>query len=425
MMILISGAGIAGLTLGLTLHQLGMPFQIFERAETMQPVGVGINIQPNAVRELYALGFENQLDEIGVKTRDYGFYTKTGKEIWTEQRGTWAGYNWPQYSIHRGKLQMMLYDTLVDRVGPNAVVSNHKAVGFHQSDDHVELLLEAGNSQTKQSVNGDILIACDGIHSAIRKQVVPDEGDPVWGGAVLWRGTTKAHKFLSGASMVLAGHDTQRIVAYPISKSDENGISTINWIAELTRDPAQGWRKEDWNRTADTNEFLPQFEGWNFHWLNVPDLIGSTDTVYEYPMVDRDPINQWTFGNVTLMGDAAHPTYPVGSNGASQAIMDARIVGLKFQKHGVTNKALVEYEEETRPRTTQVTLANRGSGPDAIMQLVEDRCAGKFDDIETVVPRGELEAHAAKYKKIAGFDIQTLNERAELIQVFGGAKHQN
>jgi hypothetical protein len=157
----------------------------------------------------------------------------------------------------------------------------------------------------------------------------------------------------------------------------------------------------------------------------VPDLIGSTDTVYEYPMVDRDPINQWTFGNVTLMGDAAHPTYPVGSNGASQAIMDARIVGLKFQKHGVTNKALVEYEEETRPRTTQVTLANRGSGPDAIMQLVEDRCAGKFDDIETVVPRGELEAHAAKYKKIAGFDIQTLNERAELIQVFGGAKHQN
>lgn len=417
-MILIAGAGIAGLSLGLTLHQIGVPFRIFEKVSEIKPLGVGINLQPNAIRELFDLGLESALEEIAVKTRDYGFYTKTGLEIWTEPRGTWAGYNWPQYSIHRGKLQMLLFDTLIARAGEEAVVTNADVLSYRTVGEQVEVEAENQASGTRQTLRGDLLIGADGIHSNVRKQMHPEDRDPVWGGAVMWRGTSVAKPFLSGASMILSGHDTQRFVAYPISKPNSSGKQLLNWIAELSYDPQQGWNKEDWNRPANLEDCLPQFTGWDFDWLNVPEIIQGAERVYEYPMVDRDPLESWLDGRVTLIGDAAHATYPVGSNGASQGILDARVLASKLLQHGLTEAALQAYDAEMRPIANGIVNTNRsGKGPDAIMQMVEDRCGGVFENIEDVMPKSELAAHAEKYKKISGFAIETLNARDDLIPV--------
>ncbi len=423
MTVLIAGGGIAGLTLGLTLHQIGVPFRIYESVAKIEPLGVGINLQPNAVRELFDLGLEADIEKLGVRTRDYGFYTKTGLEIWTEPRGTWAGYNWPQFSLHRGRFHMLLYDTLKARAGGDCVVTGHRATGFDNLGDRVRLHFVNVTTGEPGSADGDLLVGADGIHSAIRAQFEPDEGEPIWNGAVLWRGTTAAAPFLTEASMVMAGHDSQRFVTYPLSGPDKStGKAVINWIAELRFDPAAGWNKEDWNRRADIADFLTEFEGWTFDWLDVPALIRGAEAVYEYPMVDRDPIARWSNDRVSLMGDAAHPTYPVGSNGASQAIVDARVIGAKLLEHGIGPEALKAYEDEILPLTRGIILANRGSGPDAIMQLVEDRCGGVFETIEDVVPKQELADHAAKYKATAGFAIDALNARPPLIPE--GARYQ-
>ncbi|NNE53831.1 MAG: flavin-dependent oxidoreductase [Sulfitobacter sp.] len=411
MTILIAGAGIAGLSLGLTLHQIGVPFRIYESVRELRPLGVGINLQPNAVREIIELGLGDMLDQVGLRTQDYGFYSKTGREIWTEPRGLAAGYKWPQYSVHRGKLQMALAEALMRRAGPQCIVTEAAAAGYRNEGDEAVLLLHDG-----REVRGKAVIGADGIHSALRAQMYPDEGAPIWGGAILWRGTTLARPFLSGASMVLAGHDTQRLVCYPITPPDpDTGLATINWIAERTFDPGAGWRKEDWNRAADKSEFLPWFEDWTFDWLDVPALIRGAEQVFEYPMVDRDPVESWTEGRVTLIGDAAHPTYPVGSNGASQAIVDGRVLGAQITAHGVGPEALRAYEAQVRPQTTKVAIANRGAGPIAVLQTVEDRSGGVFDRIEDVMSHKELADHAAGYKRIAGFDIEALNARPPLI----------
>ncbi|MFY0310919.1 flavin-dependent oxidoreductase [Leisingera sp. D0M16] len=411
MSILIAGGGIAGLTLGLTLHQIGVPFRIFEAARELKPMGVGINLQPNAVRELFDLGLERELAAIGVKTRQLGFYSKLGKTIWEEPRGMGAGYAWPQYSVHRGELQMLLYRALLDRAGPDCLTTGARAIGFTNTSEGAVLLLEDG-----QRIDGTLAVAADGIHSALRAQMVPGEGAPIWNGRILWRGTTRAPEFKGGAAMAMIGHDHLRLVAYPISAPDAEGRVTMNWIAEKSFDPSAPWRREDWNRPADINEFLPDFEGWQFDWIDVPKLIRGAEVVYEYPMVDRDPLARWTEGNVTLMGDAAHPTYPVGSNGASQAIVDARVIGAKLLDQGISASALQAYESEVRPVTTAVGLANRaGGGPDGVLQQVEDLCGGNFGDISEVIPQAELAAHAAKYKSIAGFSIEGLNARPATI----------
>lgn len=417
MTVLIAGAGIAGLTLGLTLHQLKIPFRIYEAVETLKPLGVGINIQPHAVRELLALGLGDALERSGVPTRDYGFYTKTGLEIWTEPRGRHAGYAWPQYSVHRGQLQMELFGALIQRAGADVVVTGHAATGFDSDAQGATLHLHTKGRDV--SVRGSAVIAADGINSALRAQIAPEEGAPLWNGCVLWRGVSKGVPFGSGASMILAGHDTQRFVAYPISAPDGGtGLADINWIAEIKRDPGAGWRQADYHAAVDVDTFAPAFAEWRFDWLDVPQLIASAPQVMEYPMVDRDPLPRWTHGRMTLMGDAAHPAYPVGSNGASQAVVDARLIGAAFQQYGITQTALETFEAKVRPMMAQVVAANRsGGGPDGIMQMVEDRCGGVFDDIEHVIPRSELAAHAEKYKALAGFSVEDLNNRPPALEL--------
>ena len=414
MTVLIAGGGIAGLALGLTLHQIGVPFRVYEASGEIRPLGVGINLQPNAVRELFDLGLEAGLDEIGVRTREYGFYSKFGHEIWVEPRGAAAGYDWPQFSVHRGKLQMLLYETLIARAGADSVVTGARAAGF-ETGDQAHLQLE------NETVEGDLIIACDGIKSAIRAQMVPGEGDPIWNGAVLWRAISRAPAFRGGSSMALIGHGTQRVVAYPISEPDpETGLCDMNWIAEKVFDPTDGWSRDDWNKPVDPAIFADDFADWRYDWFDSPTLIDGATEVLEYPMVDREPLDQWTHGRVTLLGDAAHATYPVGSNGASQAVLDARVLGAAFHEHGVGPEALQAYEAIRRPPCNAVMRANRGEGPDAVMQWVEYRCGGEFDNIEDVIPLAELAAHADRYKQLSGMTVEAVNNAPPLIRA--GAK---
>lgn len=422
MTVLIAGGGIAGLSLALTCHQIGVPFRVFESVSQIRPLGVGINLQPSAVRELIDLGLASRLDEIGVRTRDYGMYTKKGLHIWTEPRGLWAGYKWPQYSVHRGLLHTLLYEELIRRAGPECVSCGWTATGFGHEGDKAILHLRNREGQ-EQTVSGDILIGADGIHSALRAQIAPDEGEPIWGGAVLWRGTTQAVPFKTGASMIMVGYSGLRFVSYPISLPDpQTGLATINWIANLNYDPDQHWNKEDWNRVAKLEDFLPKFEGMRFDWLDAPGLIRASEQVFEYPMVDRNPLERWTVGRVSLMGDAAHAAYPVGSNGAGSAIIDARKLGRAFLEFGLTPEALALYESEMRPVTTKVVLTNRVAGPDQILDVVEERCGGTFDNIEDVISSEELADHARRYKAIAGYAMDTINSSPPTIPA--GARWQ-
>ncbi len=415
MTVLIAGGGISGLALALSCHQVGIPFQVFEAASQMRPLGVGINLQPSAVRELFDLGLEGGLDEVGIPLKDYGLYTKRGLHVWTEARGLDAGYDWPAYSVHRGRLHMLLYEELIRRAGPDAVQTGWRATGFDNRAATATLHLETRAGETR-SVTGDVLIGADGIHSAIRRQMQPLEDEPQWGGAMLWRGITQAKPFLSGASMALIGHDGLRFVTYPISAPDpDTGLAAINWICNLQFDPAESFRKEDYSRAANIDDFLPAFEQIRFDWLDAPALIRGAHKVFEYPMVDRDPLDSWTVGRTTLMGDAAHAAYPVGSNGAGAGITDARKLVAAFLAHGLTSDALLAYEAEMLPVTSKIILTNRTAGPDKILDVVEQRCGGQFDRIEDVIPHAEMAEHAATYKRIAGFGIEETNARPPII----------
>ncbi len=414
--VLVAGGGIGGLAFALTCHEIGVPVQVFEAVEEVKPLGVGLNVQPNAVRELGCLGLADELDSIGVRTSDFTMYSKHGGLIWSEPRGERAGYRWPQFSVHRGELQMLLHRAVLDRLGPDAIRTSAKVTSFANSDDGVEVTI-TDRDGTVETERGAVLIGADGIHSAVRAQMYPDEGEPLWSGRVLWRATTRAEPYLNGSTMVLSGHEATKFVSYPISPTDpDTGEATLNWIAQRTFDKTAGFNKEDYTRGASAKDFLFEYEEWAFAWIDdLPALVHGAEMIYEYPLVDRDPLPAWTDGNVTLMGDAAHVMYPVGSNGASQAIVDARKLGRAMLDHGVGAQALQAYEAEMRPATERMILTNRTAGPDHIMEIVEQRCGGVFDDITDVMPHEELQAFADRYKKTAGFAIAELNASPPII----------
>jgi 5-methylphenazine-1-carboxylate 1-monooxygenase len=418
MTVLIAGGGIGGLTLALSLHQIGVPAKVFESVPELKPLGVGINVLPHAVRELIELGLHEPLDKAGVATRELAYFSKRGRPIWSEPRGLEAGYKWPQFSIHRGTLQQILLDAAIERLGAANIITSHHLSDWTETSNGIRAsFIDKATGNPAAQHDGAILIAADGIHSAVRDKLYPNEGPPIWNGRILWRGVTSAEPFLSGRTMIMAGHEMLKFVCYPISKTpDGDGKSRINWIAERHMPPTYQWRREDYNRTAHLEEFLPWFADWKFDWLDVPGLIRDCSHAFEYPLVDRDPIPQWTFGRVTLMGDAAHPMYPVGSNGASQAILDARVLTREIQTLGPTTAALMAYEAERRPATTELVLLNRRNGPEQVMQLVEERAPDGFDEVTEVLSRQELEAVAANYKRVAGFQVEGLNAKPPIVQ---------
>jgi 2-polyprenyl-6-methoxyphenol hydroxylase-like FAD-dependent oxidoreductase len=418
MTVLIAGGGIGGLTLALSLHQIGVPVRVFESVPQLKPLGVGINVLPHAVRELVELGLMDQLDTSGVRTRELAYFSKRGQPIWSEPRGLEAGYKWPQFSIHRGILQQILLDTATERLGAENILTSHHLSDWTETANGVRAsFIDRATGKDAGTYEGDILIAADGIHSAIREKLYPNEGPPIWNGRILWRGITASDAFLSGRTMIMAGHEMLKFVCYPISKEpDTSGKYQINWIAERHMPPTYQWRREDYNRTAELDEFLPLFENWRFDWLDVPGLIRNCAHAYEYPLVDRDPLARWTFGNATLLGDAAHPMYPIGSNGASQAILDARTLTREILAHGPTNAALLAYETERRPATSDLVMLNRRNGPEQVMQLVEERAPDGYKLVTDVLSQKELEDIAANYKRVAGFQVEALNAKPPIVQ---------
>ena len=420
MNVIILGGGIGGLATALSLHAAGIECRVFESSAEIKPLGVGINVLPHSVRELTELGLQVKLDQTGIRTQELVYATKRGEIIWREPRGLFAGYHWPQFSIHRGQLQMLLYEAVLERMGGDAVVTGHRAVAVTQEGARATAHFVDAAGTPLPPASGDLVIASDGIHSAIRAQFFPEEGAPIWSKRILWRGTTIAAPFLTGASMMLAGYAWKKWVCYPIRELEPvNGArrQLINWIAELTFDSTGLHAPEDWNRLGKLEDFMPDFEKWNFGWMHVGKMIRDTLAVYEYPMSDRNPAPTWIQGRCALLGDAAHAMYPIGSNGASQAILDARKLAYELATQPTIEAALNAYEAERLPATAKLLALTRAEGPDAVMQRVEERAPDGFDDLEKVLPLKEREEIAARYKQAAGFDMQTLNSKPSLSAV--------
>lgn len=408
MRVLIAGGGIGGLAAALSLHAAGIEVEVFEQTPEIRPLGVGINVLPHAMRELTELGLQERVAAAGIVTKELAYANRFGQMIWSEPRGKFAGYTWPQVSIHRGHLHMVLLEAARERLGDARITLGARMAGFDQDATGVTLRLEDG-----RSARGDVLIAADGIHSMARNIFYPNEGPPIWNGAILWRATSIADPFLTGATMAVAGNRDVKFVVYPIADLPD-GKKLTNWIAEIRVDPNQEWKREDWNRPGRIEDFAGEFASWRYPWLDIPALIRTAQSVYEFPMVDRDPLPRWTHGRVTLLGDAAHPLYPIGSNGASQGILDARTLALKLATMDDPVAALEAYEAIRRPATAALLEATRGDGPDSVLDIAEARAPNGFDDIEAVMPMAERVEIATHYKRLAGFEPATLNARPSL-----------
>lgn len=407
MRVIIAGAGIGGLVTALALHEQGIDVQVYEAVQELAPLGVGINLLPHAGAVLHGLGALDEIRSLGVETAELCFFNRHGQLIWREPRGLAAGYPVPQVSVHRGRLQLTLLGIVRARLGDDAVRTGHRLQSFTTGGGGalptVELVDRATDSIVSDSA--DLVIGADGIHSRVRATFYPDEGMPSWSGNVLWRATTRQAPFLTGRSMFMAGHRPHKFVAYPISYVGDDGLCTVNWIAELDRRDVGLADREDWNRRGDLADFAARFDDWRFDWLDIPALVHGADVVFEFPMVDRDPLPRWTFDRVTLLGDAAHPMYPIGSNGASQAILDARSLVDALVREPSIDEALAAYEADRRPKTAGIVLANRQHGPERVMDLAEERAPGGFGDVSEVFAAGELEEIAAQYKQVAGFQV--------------------
>ena len=414
--VLIVGGGIAGLATALSLHAEGIDVAVRESVPEIQPLGVGINLLPHAIRELDALGVLDELESVGIASTTLAYFSARGQLIWEESRGRAAGYQWPQLSLHRGTLQMALHDTAVERLGADRVVPGRHltAIDHHDSGATAHFECRDGSGDI-ESVDAAIVVAADGIHSTVRQQRFPHEGMPLWNGALLWRGAVEYDPILDGRTMVWAGHPDQKFVAYPI-RDLGNGKQLVNFIAEYRTDDRELLEREDWNRAGNLDDFAPRFDDWVFDWLDIPELLRSAPGTFLFPMVDRDPLDHWTEGRVTLIGDAAHPMYPIGSNGASQGILDARVLAGCIRSHrNEPDRALAVYEAHRRPATSAIVLANRGLGPEMPMRLVHERAPEGFDHIDDVISPKEILEVTDGYRRTAGFALEALSSGVSLI----------
>lgn len=409
MHVVIIGAGIGGLTAALSLHAVGIDdVTVYERAADIRGLGVGLNLLPHAMRELTELGMADDISALGIAPGSLAYFNRFGQPIWSEPRGVDAGYRWPQLSVHRGRLQLALLAAVRARLG-DVLHVGHRLVRVADHEDGS--VAEFDVSGNRMLVEADVVIGADGIRSALRAQRYPQEGSPRWGGLTNWRGTAIAPAFLDGRTMIMAGDGELKFVAYPLSAPDQDGRVVLNFIAEQR---GVGSADGDWNRAVDPAPIVDLFADWQFEWMDVPAVIAAADELLEYPMIDRDPLPHWTFGRTTLLGDAAHAMYPNGSNGGSQAIIDARTLAFRLATEANIDDALQAYEDDRRPAMTALLQSTRQTGPEKVMLLARERAPEGFTDIHDVIPADELEAVASAYKKAAGFDPASLNARSSL-----------
>lgn len=411
--IVIVGGGIGGLAAALGLHAGGRPVRVFESATEIRALGVGINLLPHAVRELDALRLADEVLAAAVAPETLSYFTKHGALIWSEARGRTAGYHWPQISVHRGTLQSVLFDAVIARLGADRMHCGHHLTALEQSDDGVRLRFRDRLTDHDVTFDAAGVVGADGIHSVVRQTLVVDEGRPIWNGAVLWRGLVDHERILDGRTMIWAGHRQQKFVAYPI-RDLPDGRQQVNFIAELRRPNDPFAEREDWNRPGNLDDFAPEFASWTFPWLDVPAMLAASPGTFVFPMVDRDPLPSWSDRRITLLGDAAHPMYPIGSNGASQAILDGRVLAACLRQYSDPSEAFARYESVRRPATSAIVIANRGLGPEMPMQLVEERAPNGFTNIADVIAPEEIAAVTDGYRRTAGFALAALADPTSL-----------
>ena len=411
MRIAVVGGGIVGLTTAPALARAGFRPTVYEAVGEPRPLGVGINLLPHAVRELTELGLLDDIEAIGVPIEALVYRMADGREVWREPRGRAAGYHWPQVAIHRGRLQAYLSERVRTTLGADAIRFGHALDAFEPGARHVSLrFVDRKTGRTHAPVGADVVVAADGIHSAVRRQLYPHEGSPRWNGISLFRGATRLAAGSVPPQMTWAGHSQQKFVGYPIGVDRDTGDILFNWICDLPTADSGALAREDWNRRADPGQWIHRYAGWSWGGIDVATVVRGAEAVYEFPMVDRDPLPRWTHGRVTLAGDAAHPMYPIGSNGATQGIIDARSLAFHLATAPDPDTALARYEDDRREATSTIVLTNRALGPDRALEIAHERC-GSGQDLDTVFPQSERAEIAREYKRIAGFDPATLNAR--------------
>ena len=408
MSIAIIGGGITGLTLALNQHKRGIDCQFYEAAPEVKELGVGITLLPHAMREFTALGLQEALLNAGIENQDSRFFNRFGQLIFTEPRGKYAGYDIPEVGIHRGRLHGVLYQAALERLGAERIQLNRQCVGFEQTGEAVRIsFVETSSGTTVDPVSAGIAIACDGVNSTVRKQIYPDDA-VVFTGINTWRGTSVRKPIFDGLTYIRVGTlKTGKIVIYPIVDDfDGQGNQLINWTTEFQ---TEGAAQNDWNKPGKLEDFFHVYEDWHFDWLDVADMIATSTDIFEYPMVDKDPLDQWTFDRVTLAGDAAHPMYPRGSNGAAQGVIDARTLADAIQAADNPLDALKAYEAERVGPTGNVVRTNRSSPPDVIIMKVEELVGDRpFDNLDDYVSQDELRGLSERYKQVAGFSKEAL-----------------
>jgi 2-polyprenyl-6-methoxyphenol hydroxylase-like FAD-dependent oxidoreductase len=411
---IVVGGGIGGLTTALMLHARGIGAEVFEQGDAIRELGVGINTLPHAIAELKQLGLLPRLDEVGIRTYELIYTNRHGQEIWREPRGIEAGYDVPQFSIHRGRLQGVIHRAAEERLGRDAIRTGCRLGAFTQDEGGVSAFFFDRHGRHVRTARGDVLIGADGIHSFVRANLAPDEGPPSWNGIMLWRGANEWPAFLTGRSMIVAGGMSAKLVVYPIAEGWRPGVKLTNWAvaAKIGDGSVPPPRREDWSRPGRREELLPHVERFSLPHLNVGKLIEQTTEFWEYPMCDRDPLPRWSHGRVTLLGDAAHPMYPVGSNGASQAILDARCLADSLVRAEHPAHALALYEAERLPKTAEIVRSNRVGGPERIIDAVEELAPEGFSDIDRVLSYEDRAAIVRGYATQAGFAREQVSRAA-------------
>ncbi len=410
---IIVGGGIGGLTTALMLHARGLDCEIYEQADAVRELGVGINTLPHAIKELAGLGLLDRLDQVGIRTYELFYTNRFGQEIWREPRGTDAGFDVPQFSIHRGHLQAVIYQAVRARIGESKIFIGHRLGSFTQDEGGVTAYFFDRNGSHRKTARGDILIGADGIHSKVRDTLYPKEGPARWNGLMLWRGATEWPKFLTGRSMIIAGGMTAKIVVYPIAQGTREDRMLTNWAVQVKiSDGGNGLppNREDWTRPGRFEDLMPHVKRVTVPHIDAHALIQATPEFWEYPMCDRDPLPHWSHGRVTLLGDAAHPMYPVGSNGASQAILDARALADRLVSAEHPQQALWAYETERLPPTAQIVRMNRVGGPEGVIDAIDERAPDGFTNIDDVLGYEQRKAIVRGYASSAGFAKEQVNK---------------